>query len=136
MEGKTFGESELYRQRDFIDRLLTGGRPVYVCRALTQEWRISGSLEELRRVARVETDESGGDPVIYRLSDRTEECPYYFILRRAPNLISGFLELSWAMVASREAAELLRDGREEANSLYFGAALETDHQRNSPPAPV
>ena len=86
-------ESELYRQRDRIDRLLTDGRPVYACRTLTQEWKISGSLEELRSVAPAGSEESGGEPAIYRLVDRSEERPYYFILRRAPNVSTGFLEL-------------------------------------------
>ena len=109
-----------------LERSIDNGREFYVCAGVqSSEWTLSDSLESLRRTAQ-RTANSRRFPVhIFKLINRmdTVSDDSYLVVRRilepSPR---GEPRFQWAIVDTREAAEMLRDVS-QGPTPYFGAVV-------------
>jgi hypothetical protein len=110
-----------------VERVIDSGRPLYACAGHQgQEWFIDESLDDIRKRAKRTANAKKSACTIYRLINRmdTGEGDSYLTVRRilepGPK---GEPHLSFILVDTREAAEMLRDVS-QGPTPYFGATLE------------
>lgn len=115
---------------DYLEDLeneVTNGRRKYACPGPNaNEWYLSDAVDELRNKAQRTADSRRFQTHIYRLVNKMEtvtgDC--YLVVRKilepSPR---GEPHFQWAVVDTREAAEMLRDVS-QGPSPFFGAVIE------------
>ena len=115
---------------DYLDELsgsVERGRAVYACPAkLHNEWHVSSDLEDLRRKAQQTAEARKYEVHIYRLVDKldaTSEDMYLIVRKMSDMGPRGEQKITWSLVDTRDAAELMRDVS-HGPTPYFGAMIE------------
>ena len=110
-----------------VEHDVDAGRTLYACPSHQgNEWHISESLDDLRKKAQRTANSRKYACNIYRLINRmdTGEGDSYLTVKKIHDPgPKGEPHLSWILVDTREAAEMLRDVS-HGPSPYFGATVE------------
>ena len=115
---------------DYLEDLessITNGKRMYACPGpSSNEWFLSDSLEDLKKKAQRTADSRKFQTHVYRLINRMETVSGdgYLVVRKilepGPR---GEPHFHWAVVDTREAAEMMRDVS-QGPTPYFGATIE------------
>jgi len=113
-----------------VESAVAGGRTFYACPGLTtSEWILSERLDDLRAKALRVANSVKHPVVIYRLldhSDTTTGDSFLVVVKIIPIAGKpGDSKMQWALVDTKEAAEMMRDVS-QGPSPYFGATPEEE----------
>jgi hypothetical protein len=113
---------------DFLTALedaIEHGKSFYAC-AETTGFLVSSSLKDVQSFAKKSADSRGVESIIFRLVNRlsTTTGDSYLIAKKflEPGA-NGEARILWAMVDTREAAEMMRD-ISDGPSPYFGVTVQ------------
>jgi hypothetical protein len=117
-----------------LERMIDNGVELYICPGVqATEWSLSETLEPLKHKAQRTADVRKFSVNIYRLvnkMDTVSEDSYLCVRRILEPSPRGEPRFQWAVVDTREAAEMMRDVS-QGPSPYFGAVIaETYHPRD------
>lgn len=109
-----------------LERSVDNGREIYVCPGVqSSEWSLSEDIEEIRAKAQRTANSRRFQVHIYRLINRMDtvsEDSYLVVRKILEPSPRGEPRFQWAIVDTREAAEMLRDVS-QGPTPYFGAAI-------------
>jgi hypothetical protein len=110
-----------------LEQEIDRGRVHFICRGATiSEWFISTKIEDLRERAQRTARTTKMPNHIFRIinrSDVTTGDSYLVVRKFLEPSRSGEPRMQWALVDTREAAEVMRDVS-QGPSPYFGAVTE------------
>ena len=114
-----------------LEQALDSGHVYYACSGQGQnQWHVSSCIKDLRDKAQRAAKAKHYPVTIYRLVNRSEAfaTDSYLIVRKISPTTSRTGEplLQWALVDTKDAAEMLRDVS-FGPSPYFGAVIEEIH---------
>lgn len=108
-----------------LERSIDFGRDIYACPGVNMnEWHIADTLEELQKKAQRSANSKKMPVSIYRLVNKmdTTTGDSYLVVRKilepGPR---GEPHLSWSLVDTREAGDMMRDVS-QGPTPYFGAS--------------
>jgi len=111
-----------------LEHRIDSGRPLFACQSHQgSEWYISTDLEELKPKAQRTANAKKFEINIYRLinkMDAGEGDSFIYVKKILEPGPKGEPHMNWAIVDTRDAAEMLRDVS-QGPSPYFGATVES-----------
>ncbi|HMO17189.1 MAG TPA: hypothetical protein PKA63_03485 [Oligoflexia bacterium] len=110
-----------------LERIIDSGKDMYVCPgAQSADWELSNDLESLRKKAQRTANALKFQVHIYRVinkGDTLGEDSFLVVRKILDSTARGEPRFQWAIVDTKEAAEMLRDVS-QGPTPYFGATVE------------